>query len=157
MFGSTRGVRTRLAALVAAPLLLLALAACTATTTDDTAKVQSANGSGVTDAYLKWELDFAQCLRDNGVDVADPDPVKGLLKQPVHDDAYKAAATTCEQQIGGPPKTAKGFTDKELYEASLKYAHCMRDNGVEIEDPVRGEAIIMPEGEIPQEALDACG
>lgn len=157
MFGSTRDVRTRLAALAAAPLLLLALAACTATTTDDTVQVQSANGSGVTDAYLEWELDYIQCLRDNGVDVADPDPVKGLLEQPVHDDAYIAAAATCEQQIGGPPTTDKGFTDKELYEASLKYAQCLRDNGVEIEDPVRGEALMMPEGEIPQEAFDACG
>lgn len=156
MFESMSGKRTGLTGVAAAALLLAALAGCSAPTGEGTADVPSANGSGVTDAYPEWELDYTQCLRDNGIDIADPDPVKGVLEQPEHDDAYRAAAATCEQEVGGPPTNANGYTDQELYDGMLEYAQCLRDNGVDIADPVRGEALIMPEGDVPQEALDTC-
>jgi hypothetical protein len=89
------------------------------------------------------ELKFAQCMRDHGVDMPDPQRVgtggikltggKGL---DFNDPKMKAAQSACQKymQIGGgetvdPAKRAK------LQEAALSYARCMRSQGVDMPDP----------------------
>ncbi|GAA3628062.1 hypothetical protein GCM10022419_136370 [Nonomuraea rosea] len=70
---------------------------------------------------------FAQCVRENGVpDFKDPEPGKGLdLDSP----ALTKAAEACKEFMPAPPpQNDPGATWSTA--DKLKYAACMRDNGV---------------------------
>jgi hypothetical protein len=81
---------------------------------------------------------FAQCMRDNGVDVPDPQPGGGAfgglaagLNQ--NDPKFQAAFTACQAKLpngGQPPKL-----DAAQVEQYRAFAQCMRDNGVDLPDP----------------------
>ncbi len=93
-------------------------------------------------------LDFAKCMRDHGVDMPDPvaseggrvmigdGPVRGsagvLTELPA---GFEAADNACrhflEDLIGDGP----GPIDPKEQDRALKFARCMRDNGVEMPDP----------------------
>ncbi|MBN6058394.1 hypothetical protein JYK22_41120, partial [Nonomuraea sp. RK-328] len=129
-----------LSALAAAPVVFtLLLTGCGA---DDGggADVASVSGTGTQaaaspkpseDAQAKG-LKFAQCMRENGIDMADPEPGKGIMlkvgpgtppeKVEKAQEACKQWAPSGQRSGGGDPKRA---------EALLKVAQCMRDNGVE--------------------------
>jgi len=94
-------------------------------------------------------LAFAQCMRDNGVDMADPtvDADGNLrLQRPDGggpdgaDDAElretrEAAFAVCGEYLEG---VAQGFRDRdrtELEDSVIEFARCMRDNGVDMPDP----------------------
>ncbi|MFI6299655.1 hypothetical protein ACIBEJ_49230 [Nonomuraea sp. NPDC050790] len=79
---------------------------------------------------------FAQCMRDNGVDMPDPDPNGKMgLKidaKKVNEPAFKKAAEAC--------KDLRPFRDRadltpEDQERLRQYAACMRENGVDMPDP----------------------
>ena len=86
---------------------------------------------------------FAQCMRDNGVDVPDPDPAAGvrgfgaLAERLSSDDpAVQAAFTACQSKLpngGEPPKLNAGAA-----RGLPGVRQCMRDNGVDLPDPGRG-------------------
>ncbi|MEV4758863.1 hypothetical protein AB0J86_27720 [Micromonospora sp. NPDC049559] len=80
------------------------------------------------------QLKFAQCMRENGVEMPDPEPGeagKGFrinLGGDVSPEKAKAAMEKCRSYMpngGQPPKL-----DPEQVEKMRKYAQCMRDNGV---------------------------
>jgi hypothetical protein len=83
---------------------------------------------------------FAQCMRDNGVDVPDPDPAAGMrgfgqLAETLSSDdpVVQAAFTACQSKLpngGQPPKL-----NPEQLEAYRNFAACMRDNGIDLPDP----------------------
>ncbi|MEV4579703.1 hypothetical protein AB0K16_41315 [Nonomuraea jabiensis] len=78
-------------------------------------------------------LKFAQCMRENGVDVPDPEPGKGIMMKfdgSVPREKVEAAQQACKQyapKMGGEG----GKVDPQRAEALRKVAQCMRDNGVE--------------------------
>lgn len=85
-------------------------------------------------------LEYAQCLRDHGVDVDDPAPGEGIQLQ-LEGDPHQAdeAMKACEDLA--PPAPADEGDGAER-EDMLAYAQCMRDNGVEkFADPKPGEGI----------------
>ena len=81
-------------------------------------------------------LKFAQCMRDNGVDMPDPEfdgnggvGVRlGGPNESVED--VEQAMQACREYApnGGEPP---GPPDPQMQERALKFAQCMRDNGVE--------------------------
>jgi len=89
--------------------------------------------------------EWAQCMRKQGFDVPDPylDPEGGKLtfgyEGPVKgdpmEDLWVTALEVCEsyelayQELGREP-----FTDQQM-ELWLAFVHCMRDHGVEMDDP----------------------
>ena len=90
-------------------------------------------------------LAFAACMRDNGVDM--PDPQFGLdgkanmgtlFGELDEDDAAVQAATeACDAYL--PSSLADDpVLQAERQDALLVFAQCMRDNGVEMDDPVAG-------------------
>ncbi|MGH8792557.1 MAG: hypothetical protein ACRDXX_07925 [Stackebrandtia sp.] len=142
-------IRTR-AALAALPLaLLLALTGCNSDEGGDAAK-----DGGESDAPLSEEeiyeanLKYAECLRDNGLDVEDPKPGEGLQVQVEGEEEQEiadAAMKACEEHApeGGAPSEEE---QEEEREEMLEYAKCMRDNGVEdFADPKPGEGINIDE------------
>ncbi|ADB49020.1 hypothetical protein [Conexibacter woesei] len=161
MLTTVRRSRQRCAALAAAALLATGLAACGGDDTDTSASTAAAGSSGASaaagDAQFQWELRFTKCLRENGVEVADPDPVKGA-PDVVHDATYAAASRTCVAKIGDPPTvTANKGKQKQYLPAQLKAARCLRANGIDIPDPTEDRPFFIPaEVEVSQEVLDKC-
>ncbi|WP_022928352.1 hypothetical protein [Patulibacter americanus] len=159
----TRPHWTRRFAFAAAPLAALTLAACgggsdePAKTDAQTAPVESASGDDARfrDAQFRWEMKFTACLRKEGIDVADPDPVKGA-PDVEHDDAYLAASKACQGVVGAPPSVKRNAgKEREMHEFSLRQAACMRKEGIDTPDPAPGEFVQLEEG-VDENVYNAC-
>ena len=117
----------------------------------------------------KAMLDLARCMRENGVDMPDPEFNGGRVTQRMkggNPDKMRAAEKACEKyrsQIKAPEMSAE---DKEEFKkAALANARCMREHGIEFPDPVfdpNGGARVKidkrlnPEGAKFQAAQKAC-
>jgi hypothetical protein len=93
-------------------------------------------------------LDFVACMRENGVDMPDPQAGSGMIlieagtgdgtSPPSFgaDDQFLVAEEACRNHLdtmaapGGDPEL-----DAEMMEGLLAYAECMRENGVDMPDP----------------------
>ena len=157
---------------IVAALLLAVAAGCGSG--DEEPGVASAGGdrpAGVTtpvapddrEAALR---DFAQCMRDNGVDLPDPQPgnrVAGEFGRLLRDGdpVVREAMVACRSRLpngGEPPRL-----NQEQLEIYRAFAACMRDNGVEVPDPapdgsLRGALVGQVDPDDPdfQAALEAC-
>jgi hypothetical protein len=86
---------------------------------------------------------FAECIRAHGVgDFPDPNAKNqfeyGVSVTPA---VWEQATTACEDLQ--PPGTLSGKRTPKQQSASLRFAQCVRDNGVkDFPDPVNGEPII---------------
>ncbi|MGW4030836.1 hypothetical protein ACWEFL_16195 [Streptomyces sp. NPDC004838] len=145
----TRGIRAAVAVLPLA--MAFALTGCGSG--NDDKQVASANsskdgdaktggtgkdgGSSGTDADGDEKIiKFAQCMRENGIDMEDPKDgritIQGGDKAKM-DKAMKA----CQQYQ--PQGMGKGKADPKIMEGMRNYAKCMRENGVEeFPDPHAG-------------------
>ena len=90
--------------------------------------------------------DFAQCMRDNGIDLDDPTvDANGNLTfggrsqeeniEEFDQDALQAAFDACDEYLAG---VAMGFTSEDLSQFEdtlLEFTQCMRDRGFDMDDP----------------------
>jgi hypothetical protein len=145
--GRTGWVRTRLGSTIsiaaAAPLLVLGLAAC-ASTPSTPSIASAANGKtpsagpSASSATKPDPLKFAQCMREHGVDMPDPDASGRvtLRSKPGDEGKIDSAQKACQQYVpglggkGGGPSISKADQAK-----LLKFAQCMRQHGVPMADP----------------------
>ncbi|NAS21477.1 hypothetical protein GT755_07230 [Herbidospora sp. NEAU-GS84] len=129
--------RFRIALVAAVPLFL---AACG---TGQQSGVATAGGGSASAAAAPSPaasgdaVKFAQCMREHGIDVPDPEPggnaVRVRIKEGVDPATVEKANAECEEFRpigGGPPMGDAAFAD-----AVQKYTDCMRDNGVDMPDP----------------------
>lgn len=157
--------------------LLLVLAACGGS---DDSGVADASGSGGTATTAttttasevdseQAQLDFAQCMREQGLDFPDPQPDENgdLQFQPPEDglddpDAFQDAAQECAEFLEGAQGELSEEDQSEFQDAQLEFAQCMRDEGVDVPDPEQGQGPGQGLGDIDtddpavQEALDEC-
>jgi hypothetical protein len=114
------------------------------------------NASGSTDTTVADEdleealLDWAACMRENGVDIPDPQVdgdgrimIGGPPPGGDDDDSDSGASTDppdreamdqAREECGDPPRPAGSFSEQdreEMQEHALKLAECMRDEGIE--------------------------
>lgn len=95
-------------------------------------------------------LAFTQCLRDQGIDVEDPQvDADGTFQFPeieimgevneADPDAmirdFEEKIAPCEEHLEGVVMNAAPGGATEFEDALLEYAACMRDNGVDMPDP----------------------
>jgi hypothetical protein len=77
-------------------------------------------------------LEFAQCMRDNGVpDFPDPDAdgrFRGVGHEAEGDPTFRAAQEACRDLAPGGEHENTG--DTAFVEQVREYSQCMRDNGV---------------------------
>ncbi|MCT2585416.1 hypothetical protein [Actinophytocola gossypii] len=131
---------------VLAAVAALALAGCGSE--EDGGGVASANGGGTTEdtgaaepglSRQEMGVKFAQCMRENGVPMDDPEPGKGVqlkLDGSVPRETVDAAMEACREY--SPQQNGGG--DPRMEERSRVFAQCMRDNGVEeFPDPEPGQ------------------
>lgn len=108
-------------------------------TTDDTTATSTAP-EDIEDAVLA----FAQCMRDHGVDMPDPqmDGEGGVAiaieGKPGDEAKMEAAQAACEPLM----ENARGDMDidpeqrAEMQAEMLEFAECMREHGIDMDDPV---------------------
>jgi hypothetical protein len=139
-------MRTRLVRLTAiVGIAMLALTAC-GSDSDDTGDVASISGdTGDSDADSadteQEALEWAQCMRDEGVDIPDPETDEdGNLRMGrvqvgpggIDPEDFEAAREVC----GEPPGREMSAGDQsEMQDAALEFAQCMRDKGYDWPDP----------------------
>jgi hypothetical protein len=108
-------------------------------------------------------IKFTQCLREQGLNVPDPEPGKGPMlkfdkRSGVTPEQVEKAMDACKQYN----PQAEGSANPQQEENGRKFAQCMRDNGVEkFPDPKPGQRGIMigpGVGDDPdfQKAQDTC-
>jgi hypothetical protein len=136
-----------------AALALVALISALSGCSNSNAPAATSTGSsgGNTDATNHEQaMKFAQCMRDNGVS-AFPDPdasgaltVDGIVNGSSLDTstaAWKKAIGACKDLE--PAGFMGGKRSPEQQSAGLKFAQCVRDNGVkDFPDPVNGEPLV---------------
>jgi len=123
----------------------LVLALCAATLA---ACGSSASGDENTANQEEAQLEFAECMRENGVDIPDPQPgqagmVFGVKKGPAgkstginpDDPKTKKAMAACEDKLGAIRQDISPEEKEEFKEDALAFAECMREHGVDMPDP----------------------
>jgi hypothetical protein len=152
--------------LVALAALALGVAGC-GSSSGDSGSASAASGGGGSDSTKL--VQYAQCMRKNGVP-SFPDPVNGQLNLQVtpggaldpSSPQWKAAQQACKSLE--PPGLQPGSAQSNQQQSqALKFAACMRENGVpNFPDPQnQGGGFIVGEGVDPnspqfQSALTAC-
>ena len=123
----------------------------------------TASGSGQQDDEQRAKdpekamLDFARCMRDHGVDMPDPRSGEGgtfrfegpKAGTPLPDESkFTEADKACRHLMGdaGPPQLSPE-DEKQMQDAMLAFARCMRERGVEIPDPQPGGGIVAKVGQ----------
>ena len=123
---SPRGAARTLAVLVLAPLVA---AACIGNpfAPKDTAAQQRHDAE---QAQLKW----AQCMREHGVNVPDPGQNGGVQVQIPDQQQFEDAQNACKRYSpkGG---NGPGKVDPKQLDQLTKFAQCMRDHGIPMQDP----------------------
>lgn len=106
-------------------------------------------------------LAFAQCMRENGVDMPDPGPGQGGFYTAFHgiEDDYDQAAidqaiAACQDLFPTFAGEAEHGTDDETV---LALAECLRDQGLDVSDDLfaSGELRAIDEDEL-RPAMEAC-
>ncbi|WP_232384368.1 hypothetical protein [Actinomadura violacea] len=94
------------------------------------------------------QLKFAQCMRQNGVDV--PDPGSGhaetmRIGKGSDREKVQAALKKCQSwlQAGGKMPDLK---DPKVRDQFVKFAQCLREHGVDMKDPDPDGTIRIPAG-----------
>jgi hypothetical protein len=163
-----------------AAALVLALTACggngdsddvaslTDTTGQSTTGGSGDGGSGAPSEREREEaaLEFAQCMREHGVDF--PDPVNGRFEfrsTPGDDQAkVQEAQEACQDILEDAAPPLDEEQQAEMQDALLAFARCMREHGIDFPDPQfeegGGALQMLPEGteDDPKfdEAQEAC-
>jgi hypothetical protein len=91
-------------------------------------------------AFREAALDFAKCMREHGVDMPDPQPGGGLVLAQRGDEEDRAtmdrAQKACQKHMEKvrPPEISDE-QEAEFREQALKFARCMREQGIDMPDP----------------------
>lgn len=91
-------------------------------------------------------LAFAQCMRDEGFDIEDPtvDADGSVHLAPPEgeggghastEELQEAARGACSEHLEGVTQTAEHGDDTDRLDSMLAFAQCMRDQGVDFDDP----------------------
>jgi hypothetical protein len=102
-------------------------------------------GSNVTDSSAPMDpeeaqLAFAECMREHGVDMPDPGAGGGIAIEvtPETEDETNAAMEACQPLL----ENARGAIEMdpeqeaEMREQVLEFTECMREQGIDMPDPV---------------------
>ncbi len=109
---------------------------------NEVASVEEGNGANPSaeeeDPVAQGEK-FAECLRENGLEVPDPDPETGSIEfeEVVADqgrDALMEAFEACRDLAPDQYSEQQEPTEEQL-DAMQKFAECMRAEGVDVPDP----------------------
>jgi hypothetical protein len=146
-----------------------------AATTSEEDESTASNSNGDDDPG-EVALAWAKCMREQGIDVPDPEVdengrVRVMIQgrraaEGVQDDTFEKAREECGSPFGdaGPPQLSEEER-AQMQETMLEFAACMREHGVDMPDPDFsggggrfgfGGANIDPQSSTFQKAQEAC-
>lgn len=116
--------------------LTLFATACTNDASDGGGK-KSTSGSGSSDGDIADRaLKMRQCLREHGVDAPDPEPGQDPRGMTLGNGADPQKMQEAMKACGmSAPGSGKEPTQEEK-DKELQWIRCMRENGVDLKDPV---------------------
>jgi hypothetical protein len=143
-------MKIRRMALLAVVPALLALTGCAGG--GDDSGVATANGGKAADAKATpslnprdAQLKFAQCMRQNGVDMPDPEPGQAGVR--IQSKKGERGKTDAAMKKCGPFLEAGRIgpkpDDPKVRDQMLKLAQCLRQHGVNVPDPQPGQGMRM--------------
>ncbi|MGW0955355.1 hypothetical protein ACWDAO_07835 [Streptomyces sp. NPDC001212] len=161
MFLTKNKQRGLFGALSAVPLMIALLTACSAADggSDTSGAGDGEKPTSSRKSFEDWQLAFAQCMRDEGLDVADPGKGGlGGLQDSSDAAALEKASTKCRGKLGDPPPApgVENKSDEQLQEEALKSAKCFRDNGLDVPDPQKGEIGLTIPQDAPKDLIAKC-
>jgi hypothetical protein len=136
--------------LAALALVTLISAGCGSDAPSETGTASSSGGTGTASSGADKKLTardkavkFAECIRAHGVsDFPDPNEKNQFgYGVSVSREVWIQATTACKDLQ--PPGTLSGKRTSRQQSAALRFAQCIRDNGVkDFPDPVNGEPLV---------------
>jgi hypothetical protein len=163
-------MRLRLVATATAVLALGLLSGCSSEDTGQkvasvsepptTSETAGGGGDGSAGTDIDAMREFAKCMRENGIDMPDPQEDGGVIAAPQAEigdkDKMDRAMEACKHELpnGGAPKKP---SPEELDE-QREFAQCMRDHGVDMPDPDPngGARQALPMDDKTKAAVEAC-
>jgi hypothetical protein len=92
--------------------------------------------------FREAAVEFAECMRRNGVDMPDPQGGRLTLQQarPGEEATLERAQEACRKHMedARPPEMSEE-QQREFRERALEHAECMREQGIDMPDPTFGE------------------
>lgn len=156
-------LRLSLAALFAVPLMAVSLAGCSPTASDETGQTGGSSSAGDASDSMQWQLDYAACMREQGIDIEDPKPGGGLstsTSQGTDAAALEAASKTCTDKLGEPPAPRpeeQQAADEQFLEMMTKAAECYREHGYDVPDPDLNSKSLNFPSDAPEDVVTECG
>jgi hypothetical protein len=143
-------MRIRSMAVVVAVPAVFGLAACggnggndgIASANGGTAKASASASPSQSLSVQDRALKFAQCMRQNGVDMPDPGANGNIQIKSNSGNRAKvqAAMQKCQHFMQGGGRLGNP-DDPKVRDQMLKFAQCMRQHGVDVPDPQPGQGI----------------
>jgi hypothetical protein len=133
-------IRPLLAAVLITGALVVGACGEEAGAGDGTGTEASDRGDELQEAGLK----YAQCMREHGIDMPDPQPGQRGLRlaapEGVSPQKMQAADEACRKYLEAvkPPELSEE-QKKEFQDAALAHARCMREHGIDFPDPTFDE------------------
>jgi hypothetical protein len=110
-----------------------ALAACGSSTSSSSGSPGASNQAAQRNTQ---QVKFTQCMRQHGVPISDPARgVAGALSAGVPQSTLQPAITACQQYQVGASGAFSQQDRSQFTQAFVKYATCLRHNGIDIPDP----------------------
>jgi hypothetical protein len=128
---------------LAATAIVALIAGCGSNAPSETGTVTATSTANTKLTARDKAVKFAECIRAHGVsDFPDPDAKNdfqyGVSVSPA---VWKQATTACQDLQ--PPGTLSSKRTRKQQSASLRFARCVRDQGVkDFPDPVNGQPLI---------------
>lgn len=155
----------RLKAIMGATLASVAFAGCGGAAEGD-GSAGAGGGAARSQEAQDAMLRFAQCMREQGLDVGDPgedglvrvSPRRGERGEPENPEKFRRAEQKCGRHMreAGPPPELSQERQHEFERKAVAFARCMREQGIDIPDPeTDGRGGVMqelPEGADPESA-----
>ena len=117
---------------------------------------QAGGGATEEERIEAAQLEFSQCMRDNGVDMADPGKEETAELQ--LDDTAEKALEVCEKEVPMDEFAPSEEEAAEMHERDLELADCLRGEGIDVEDPKKDEGLTLPaDADGIEEAMEECG
>lgn len=105
------------------------------------AKAGAAASSPSTSASATWS-EYAKCMRDHGIDMPDPQPGGQITfggRAKSDPGTLNAAMTACRSLLpGGKGSGSLSAADQQR---EVQKAQCLRDHGVQVQDPQPGQQL----------------
>jgi hypothetical protein len=95
----------------------------------------SGSGGGAAATEEEAGLEFAECMREHGVEIEDPKPGENVAIDGDGDPTTKRALAACDDKLDGAGQELSASEDEEFKEGALALARCMREQGIEMGDP----------------------